>query len=136
MRRTFVIAACIGVAVAATSLVAHSQSQHVFMVTTYRAHSGREADYNQALNEWARPVMDELVERGVVVSYLFLQQAMGAGEHTHVVIIELPGWGGIETLDREEGKVAEELFGQSFDEWVSVFPPLRERLRSEIYVSP
>lgn len=136
MRRTLVIGACIGVAIAAPSWVAHSQGDHVFMVTTYRAHPGREADYNRALNEWARPVMDELVERGVVVSYLFLQQAIGGGEHTHVVIIELPSWGAIETLDGEEGKVAEELFGQSFDEWVSVFPPLRERLRSEVYVSP
>jgi hypothetical protein len=126
--------ACIGIAT--TTLLAQSQSQHVFMVTAYRAHAGQEAAYNQALNERARPVMDELVRRGVLVSYLFLYQPEGAGENTHIVIIELRDRDGIEALDAEEGRVAEEIFGQPYDEWVSVFPPLRERLWSQVYVSP
>lgn len=117
-------------------LAGQSGSPHVFLVTTYRAHPGQEDAYNRALNEHARPVLDEAVSRGVVVSYQFLQQAVGAGENTHIVIIELPSWAAVGTLDEEEGKIAEELFGQPYAEWVSVFPPLRERLRSEVYVSP
>ena len=136
MRRVLVVIsfACIGIAAAACW--AQSQSQHVFMVTAYRAHSGQEAAYNQALNERARPVMDELVRRGILESYLFLYQPDGTGENTHIVIIEFSSRAGIEALDAEEGRVAEEIFGQPYDEWVSVFPPLRERLWSEVYVSP
>ena len=52
------------------------------------------------------------------------------------MIIEFSSRAGIEALDAEEGRVAEEIFGQPYDEWVSVFPPLRERLWSEVYVSP
>ena len=63
-------------------------------------------------------------------------QPEGTGENTHIVIIEFSSRAGIEALDAEEGRVAEEIFGQPYDEWVSVFPPLRERLWSEVYVSP
>jgi hypothetical protein len=136
MRRVLIVFsfACIGIAAAACW--AQSQSQHVFMVTAYRANPGQEAAYNQALNERARPVMDELVRRGVIESYLFLYQPEGTGENTHIVIIEFSSRAGIEALDAEEGRVAEEIFGQPYDEWVSVFPPLRERLWSQVYVSP
>ncbi len=122
----------------ATTVPAYGQAdaEHVFLVSRYKAHPGQEAAYNRVLTEKARPVLDEAVRRGAIVSYLFLQQSMGAGENTHMVIIEFPTWAAVGTLDQNEAEIARELFGQSFAEWSGEFRPLREFLRSEIYTSP
>ena len=117
---------------------AHGQTdpEHVFLVSTYMAHPGQEAAYNRVLTEKARPVLAEAIRRGAIVSYQFLQQSMGAGENTHLVIIEFPSWAAVGNLDQEEAEIAREIFDQSFAEWSGEFRPLREFIRSEIYTSP
>jgi hypothetical protein len=63
---------------------AHGQddSQHFFLVSTYRAHPGQEGEYNRVLTQKARPVLDEAVRRGAIVSYRFLQQSRWVRETT------------------------------------------------------
>jgi hypothetical protein len=61
---------------------------------------------------------------------------MGAGENTHLVIIEFPSWAAVGNLSQVEAEIAREIFGQSFAEWAAEFRPFRDFVRSEIYTSP
>jgi hypothetical protein len=61
---------------------------------------------------------------------------MGAGNNTHLVIIEFPSWAAVGNLAQVEAEIAREIFDQSFAEWAGEFVPFRDFIRSEIYSSP
>ncbi len=74
MSRTTLAAVFLSLATAAP-LLGQAQSGHVYAIRYHQVHQGQDAAYNAVYAEVVRPVLDELVKRGVIVSYLDLTQA-------------------------------------------------------------
>jgi len=79
------------------------------------------------------PVFDELVKRKAVVSYLLLTKIAGAGENTHVVIVEVATPSGTGTFQGELEAASQAVFHKSWGDATVHFPELRGFMHAELY---
>ena len=100
MRRIVLAAVFLSLATAAP-LLGQAQSGHVYAIRYHQVHQGQNPAYNAIYAEDFRPVFDELVKRGVIVSYLDLTQSGGAGKTTHIVITEYAHWAALDGFQQE-----------------------------------
>jgi hypothetical protein len=119
----------------ATALVGQAKPGHVYGVGYYQAFPGKEAAYNRAYADVVIPVFNELVKRNVVVSYLQLTQVAGAGEYTHILIVEYANWATFDGFVAKRNEAAQAVFHKSYSEVFAGFPELRRQVRGETYVA-
>lgn len=130
-----VLAASLASILAVGPLPGQSKSGHVYSVLYYQVNPGQEAAYARAIAEKARPLLNQAAKRGVIVSYLDLRQQSGAAEHSNVLIIELQNWAALDGLQERLGRISQDLYGQSFEQYLAGFAPLRRFLRTEYHVA-
>src|SRR6184192_3158188 len=87
MRRAVPI--LVGLLALAAPLVGQARSGHFYHVNYYQVRPGEEKAYDSALVNVVTPVLDELVKRKAMVSYLLLTKAAGSGEYTNLAIVEV-----------------------------------------------
>lgn len=88
-------------------VAAQSDSGHVYVHTYYKALPGQGNAYTTFIREVSFPWFDELVKRGMYVSFRIVGQGAGAGEYSHVFIAEYENWDAVD--DQLEEGVAEEV---------------------------
>src|SRR6059036_860806 len=91
----------VGLLAFAAPLVGQARHGHFYHVNYYQVRPGQEKAYDSALVDVVTPVFDELVKRKAVVSYLLLTKIAGAGENTHLVIVEVATPSAEGTFQRE-----------------------------------
>ena len=52
------------------------------------------------------PVLDEMVKRKTIVSYVALDQVSGAGEYSHVFILEFSDWAAFGAYEARRNEAA------------------------------
>ena len=115
---------------------AQSTEGHVYTVAWYNAHTGQEAAYSQGYREWLRPVFNELVSQGAIVSYLDLAKNTGSANSTHMIIIEYPSWAAVGELTGKLDAASRSVLGRPFTEVVEQFDQMRDANGNEIYTAP
>ena len=115
---------------------AQSTDGHVYTVAWYNAHTGQEAAYSQGYREWLRPVFNELVSQGAIVSYLDLAKNTGSANSTHMIIIEYASWGAVGELTEKLDAASRSVLGRPFTEVVEQFDQMRDPNGNEIYTAP
>ncbi len=70
----------IGLLTLATPFAAQTRPGHVYDLSYFQALPGKGDAYNKALTEVSFPVLDEMVRRKTLVSYVALNQVSGTGE--------------------------------------------------------
>jgi len=116
--------------------VAQSQEGHVYAVAWYNAHTGQETAYSQGYRDWVRPVFDELVRQGAIVSYLDLAKNTGTEASTHMIIIEYANWAALDGLAQAQDEASRRVLGRPFSEVIDDFNQMRDPVGSEIYIAP
>ena len=134
MRRVVLAAVFLSLATAAP-LLGQAQSGHVYTIRYHQVHQGQDSAYNAVYAESLRPVFDEAVRRGVIVSYLDLTQAGGAGRTTHILITEYANWAALDGAFEKLGEAAQAVLGKPFGEALADLPEIRDYLRTEYYTS-
>ena len=134
MRRTALAAVFLSLATAAP-LIGQAQSGHVYAIRYHQVHQGQDAAYNAVYAEVVRPVHDELVKRGVLVSYLDLTQAGGAGRTTHIFITEYANWAALDGFPEKLDEASRAVHGKPFGEALGDLAKIRDYLRTEYYMS-
>jgi hypothetical protein len=117
----------------ATPLAGQAAPGHVYWVGFYQALPGKAAAYNQALSSIADPVLDELVRRKQMVSHVQLAQYTGAGDNTHLVILEFPSWAALDTYDAKLNEASQAVLHKPWSEATAGFSELRRLVRIEMY---
>ncbi len=115
---------------------AQSTDGHVYSVAWYNAHTGQEAAYSQGYHEWLRPVFDELVKQGAIVSYLDLAKNTGSPSSTHMILVEYPNWAALGEFAAKLDAVSRDVLERPFSEVVDEFNQMRDRNGNEIYTAP
>ncbi len=134
MRRTILAAVFLSLATAAP-LLGQAESGHVYAIRYHQVHQGQDAAYNAVYAEVLRPVFDELVKRGVLVSYLDLTQISGTGETTHILITEASNWAALDRTQQDLDEASRALLGKPFAEVLGDLAKIRDYLRTEYYMS-
>ena len=134
MRRIVLAAVSLSLATAAP-LLGQAQSGHVYAIRYHQVHQGQDSAYNAVYAEVLRPVFDETVKRGVIVSYLDLTQAGGAGRTTHILITEYANWAGLDGAFEKLDEVSRAVLGKPFGETIADLPEIPDYLRTEYYMS-
>jgi len=127
---------CIFVLATAPPLFGQSKPGHVYHVFFGKALPGQLPAYNQVYADAVRPVFDELVRRKAIVSYLDLVQHAGAGDYSHINIVEFPNWAALGNFNAQLDEASRSVLGKPWPEVLATFTNLREFLRFEIYISP
>ncbi len=134
MRRTILAAVFLSLATAAP-LLGQAESGHVYAIRYHQVHQGQDAAYNAVYAEVLRPVFDELVKRGVLVSYLDLTQISGTGETTHMLITEASNWAALDGIPQKLDEASRAVLGKPFGEALGDLAKIRDYLRTEYYTS-
>jgi hypothetical protein len=112
---------------------AQSQEGHVYVVNWYNAHTGQENEYSQGYRDWLRPVFDEMVDQGVIVSYLDLVKNVGTDDATHMLVIEYASWADLDDIEAQD-EASMKVLGYPYGEVVDRFNQMRDPALSEIYI--
>jgi hypothetical protein len=115
----------------AAPLVGQNKPGHVYGISFFQALPGKGDAYNKAIAAVTIPVLDEMVKRKALVSYLALSQVSGAGEYTHVYIFEFSDWAAFGAGRLNEA--AQAVLHKSWSEATAGFPELRRFIRLETY---
>ncbi len=134
MRRIVLAAVFLSLATAAP-LLGQAQSGHVYAIRYHQVHQGQDSAYNAVYAEVLRPVFDELVMRGVLVSYLDLTQISGTGETTHILINEYANWAALDGYPEKVDEASQAVLGKPFGEALGDLAKIRDYLRTERYRS-
>ncbi len=117
----------------AAPLGGQAKPGHVYGVGYYQVVPGKGDAYNKALTEIAFPVLDELVKRKAVVSYMELAQVAGAGEYSHIIVVEFSDWAALGAYFSRGNEAAQAVLHKSMSESFAGFPELRRFIRFETY---
>ncbi len=79
-------------------------------------------------------VLDEMVKRKTLVAYTALNQVSGAGEYSHVFILEFSDWTAYSAFPAKRNEAAQAVFHKSFNEAIAGYADLRRHVRDETYV--
>src|SRR5881392_2232979 len=124
----------VGLLTLAAPLVGQARHGHFYHVNYYQVRPGQEKAYDSALVNVVTPVFDELVKRKAVVSYLLLTKIAGAGENTHVVIVEVASPSAAEgTFQRELEAASQAVFHKAWSDATVRFSELRRFMHAELY---
>jgi hypothetical protein len=115
---------------------AQSTAGHVYTIAEYSAHTGQEAIYSQGYVDNLRPVFNELVSQGAIVSYLDLAKNTGSPNSTHMILIEYPSWGAVGEFAQKLDAASRDVLGRPFSEVVAEFDQVRDPRGNEIYIAP
>ncbi len=118
----------------AAPLPGQTRPGHVYGISYFEALPGKGDAYNKALADVSLPVFDEMVKRKTIVSYVALNQVSGAGEYSHVFVLEFSDWATFGAFVARRNEAAQALFHKSWSEAIASFPDLRRFVRSETYV--
>ena len=118
----------------AIPLAAQTKPGHVYGVSYFQYLPGKGDAYNKALSEVSFPVFDEMVKRKTIVSYTALNQVSGAGEYSHIFIIEFSDWSAFGAFYSKRNEAAQAVLHKPWNEAIAGFPELRRYIRSEDYV--
>jgi hypothetical protein len=124
----------VGLLTVAAPLAGQMRPGHVYAISYYQTLPGKGGAYSKSLGEVVLPVLEELVKRKTIVSYVALEQVTGAGEFSHVFIFEFSDWTAFGALPAKRNEAAQAVLHKSWDEAVAGFIELRRYLRSETYV--
>ncbi len=80
-------------------------------------------------------MFDELVKRGVIVSYVDLTQIGGAGKTTHIITTEYANWAALDGIQQELDEASRAVLGKPFGEALGDLAKIRDYLRTEYYMS-
>ena len=117
----------------AAPLAGQTRPGHVYGVSYFQALPGKGDAYNKAVAEITIPVLDELVKRKAIVSYVALNQVSGAGEYTHLYIAEFSDWAAFGAGPARFNEAAQAVLHKSWSEATAGFTELRRFIRSETY---
>src|SRR5690349_9238374 len=117
----------------AASLAGQAKPGHVYGISFFQAQPGKGDAYNKAIAEISIPVLDEMVKRKAIVSYVALNQVAGAGEYSHVYIAEFTDWAALGAFPARQNEAAEAVLHKSWSEAVAAFTELRRFIRNESY---
>jgi hypothetical protein len=115
---------------------AQSEEGHVYQVSWYNAHTGQEGEYSQGYWDWARPVFDELVRQGALVSYLDLSKDTGTDDSTHMLIFEYANWAALDGFQQKLDAASVTVLGYPYGQVGNRFDQMRDPVGSEIFVAP
>ena len=118
--------------------LAQSEPGHVYQVLHWKAHTESQAAYSQAYWDIVRPVWTEAVRRGRLVSFLELSKNAGDNQDaTHMILTEFEDWEAYANFGQALEEASQAVLGRPYAE-VSAeeFEPLRDPVRSELYVTP
>ena len=113
--------------------LAQSQEGHVYTVLSYNAHTGQENEYSQGYRDWLRPVFDEMVNQGVIVSYLDLVKNIGTDDATHMLVIEYASWADLDDTEAQNA-ASMKVLGEPYSAVVDRFNQMRDPALSELYI--
>ena len=119
-------------------LQAQAEPGHVYQLIHWKAYPGSEAEYSQAYREVVRPIWSDARENGAIVSFLELSKNTGdTGEASHLILTEFEDWEALGNFGQALERASQQIFGRPYAE-VSAerFVPLREAVKTEIYVAP
>lgn len=136
----FLLASALLILFIASPQMLHAQSEpgHVYQLIYWKANPGSGAEYSQAYWEVVRPIWSRAQEEGAIVSFLELSKNTGdTGEASHLILTEFEDWEALGSLGQALEQASQEIFGRPYAE-VSAerFVPLREAVKTEIYVAP
>lgn len=117
----------------AAPLASQAKPGHVYGVSYYQVLPAKGDAYNKALAEIAFPVLEEMVRRKSIVSYMSLSQASGAGENSHLFIVEFSDWAAVGTYFARVNEAAQAVHHKPWSEASAGFPELRRFIRTELY---
>ncbi len=117
------------------SAFAQSQPGHVYTLRHHKVHADKVAEYNAVYAEVVRPVLDRLKADGHIVSYLDLQQTMGTGETSHLLIIEFENYAAMDDANAKNNAASQAVLGRPYQEALGDLSKLREWTHTEVYVS-
>jgi hypothetical protein len=117
----------------AAPLAGQAKPGHVYGVGYYQVVPGKGDAYNKALADIAFPVLDELVKRKAIVSYMELAQVAGAGEYSHIIVVEFSDWAALGAYFTRGNEAAQAVLHKSMSEAFAGFPELRRLIRFETY---
>lgn len=117
------------------SAYAQSQPGHVYTLRHHKVHADKVAEYNAVYAEVVRPVLDRLKADGHIVSYLDLQQTMGTGETSHLLIIEYENYAAMDDANAKNNAAAQAVLGKGFQEALGDLTVLRQWTHTEVFGS-
>ncbi len=123
----------LGLLTLAAPLASQAKPGHVYGISYYQALPGKGAAYNKALTEVVFPVLDEMVKRKTLVSYLSLNQVAGSGEYSHAFLLEFSDWAAFGTYEAKRNEATQAVHHKAWSEAIAGFPDLRRAIRSETY---
>ena len=118
----------------AAPLAGQTRPGHVYGISYFQALPGKVDAYNKGLAAVSLPILDEMVKRKTLVAYTALDQYSGAGEYTHIFILEFSDWAAFGAFRARREEVAQAMFHRSWSEAIAGFSDLRRPIRSETYV--
>src|SRR2546430_769034 len=86
---------CLALLTLAAPLASQTRPGHVYYVSYFQALPGKAGAYNKGVAQVTLPVFDEMVKRKTIVSYVALNQVAGAGEYSHLYVLEFSDWAGL-----------------------------------------
>ena len=117
----------------AAPLASQTRPGHVYYVSYFQALPGKAGAYNKGVAQVTLPVFDEMVKRKTIVSYVALNQVAGAGEYSHLYVLEFSDWAALGAFDARRNEAAQAVLHSSWSEAIAGFPELRRFVRSETY---
>jgi len=124
----------VGLLTFATPLAGQTRPGHVYDLSYFQALPGKGDAYNKGLSEVSFQVLDEMVKRKTLVSYVALNQVSGTGEYSHVFLLEFSDWAAFGAFPARRNATAQAQFHKSWSEAIAGYSDLRRFIRSETYV--
>src|SRR5207244_11057094 len=97
----------VGLLTFATPLGAQTRPGHVYDLSYFQALPGKGDAYNKGLSEVSFQVLDEMVKRKTLVSYVALNQVSGTGEYSHVFLLEFSDWAALGRSEERRTEAAQ-----------------------------
>jgi hypothetical protein len=117
----------------AAPLAGQAKPGHRYIVGYYQALPGKYDATDKWVTDIGIPVWDELVKRKVIVSYLQLAQSAGAGEFTHLLILEVPNWATLDGFGAKVNDAAQAALHKSWSEALAGADVTWKYVRTEYY---
>jgi len=117
----------------AAPLPGQTRPGHVYGLSYFQALPGKGDAYNKALSDVSLPIFDEMVKRKTMVSYVALNQVSGAGEYSHVFVLEFSDWATFGAFVARRNEATQAVLHKTWSEAIADFVELRRFIRSETY---
>ena len=93
-------------------VLAQSVPGHVYRVIQRKAHPGSEAAYSQTYWDVLRPIWDQVVRQGGLISYVELSKSVGdTRDSTHMVFTEFEDWEAYANFGQELEEAGKQFSG-------------------------